>query len=191
MDQQPVARGSRRFASLSTFQAVSLWLAAALAVYAAPASMAAEPAPLKIAVFDFELEDGSAGGGVIAVDETDTENLRLAAEEARDLLEASGRYKIVDIGAAADEVVSAGGIRRCNGCEGPLARQLGADRSMAGIVKRITRTEYTLQIFVRDTRTGEVLSNAFTGLRMGANYSWPRGVKWLMTNRILSQTGAQ
>jgi hypothetical protein len=43
-----------------------------------------------------------------------------------------------------------------------------------------------LQILVRDAQTGAVLSNNFTGLRMGANYAWPRGVKWLMENRILS-----
>jgi hypothetical protein len=56
---------------------------------------------------------------------------------------------------------------------------------MAGIITRITRTEYTLQIAVRNTGTGAIVSNAFTGLRMGANYSWPRGVKWLVNNRIL------
>ena len=57
---------------------------------------------------------------------------------------------------------------------------------MTGVVNRISRTEYTLLIRIVDARSGAVVSNSFTGLRMGANYSWPRGVKWLMDNRVLS-----
>lgn len=165
--------------------ALAAGLAFALSLSAVQPSNTAEPALVKIAVFDFELDDRSAGGGIIAPDAADAEHLRLSAEEARRLLAASGRYSIVDASGAAEAVSAAGGLRNCNGCEGPLARKLGAEQSMAGILTRITRTEYTLQIVVRDARTGAVLSNAFTGLRMGANYSWPRGTKWLVSNRIL------
>lgn len=62
---------------------------------------------------------------------------------------------------------------------------------MIGVVTRVSRTEYTFQALVRDTRTGEIVSNDSTGLRMGANYSWPRGVKWLMKNRVLSAERAE
>ncbi|MEW7986794.1 MAG: DUF2380 domain-containing protein [Candidatus Thiodiazotropha sp.] len=79
-----------------------------------------------------------------------------------------------------------GSIQHCNGCEGPLAKRLGADLSLIGIITRIIRTEYTLQILVRDTRTGAVVSNDYTELRMGTNYAWPRGVKWLLKNKTLS-----
>jgi hypothetical protein len=62
---------------------------------------------------------------------------------------------------------------------------------MVGVVTRVSRTEYTLQILIRDSQTGAVVSNDFTGLRMGTNDSWPRGVKWLMNNRILPTQRAQ
>ena len=107
------------------------------------------------------------------------------------MLSASGRYSIVDTGSVAGEVISAGGIQHCNGCDGPLAKKLGADQSMVGVFTRVSRVEYTLQIVVRDTQTGAVVSNNFTGLRMGANYAWSRGVKWLMNNRILSAQRAE
>ena len=129
---------------------------------------------------------GGAGGGIVDQDPIDTEKLQLSTDEARRLLSASGRYSIVDTGSAEDELISAGGIQHCNGCESPLAEELGADQSMVGIITRVTRTEYTIQILVRDTETGAVMSNDFTGLRMGANYSWPRGVKSLMNKSILS-----
>jgi hypothetical protein len=160
---------------------------AALALFALQPAKAAEPEIVKIAVFDFELADKSAGGSMIGQDAVDTEHLKTSTEQARRMLSASGRYAIVDASSVSDDVASAGGIQHCNGCEGPLAARLGADQSMVGLITRVSRTEYTLQILVRDTQTGAVVSNVFTGLRMGTNDSWPRGVKWLMSNKILAQ----
>jgi hypothetical protein len=140
----------------------------------------AEPAAIRIAVFDFALDDRSAGRGVIDQDPVDIESLKKSTEEARRMLSAAGPFSVVDASSAADEVMAAGGIQHCNGCEVALAKELGADQSVIGVFTRITRTEYTLQILVRDAQTGAVLANASTGLRMGANYSWPRGVTWLM-----------
>jgi hypothetical protein len=160
-------------------------LAAALSFVAAHPSKAAERGPVKIAVFDFELDDRSAGRGIIGPDTTDTENLKASTEEARRMLSASGRYSVVDASGAASEAISTGAIQYCDGCEATRAKKLGADQSMAGLFTRVTRTEYMLQIVIRDTETGEIVSDFRTGLRMGANYSWPRGVKWLMNNRIL------
>jgi hypothetical protein len=166
-------------------------LAAALTVLAAQPSKAAEAAVVKIAVFEFELHDTSAAGGVIAQDAIDTENLKKSTEEVRNQLSASGRYTIVDTSSVAGEVVAAGGVQHCKGCDGPLAKKLGADQSLVGVVTRVSRAEYTIQILVRDAATGEVLSNNYTGLRMGANYSWPRGVKSLMKSKFLSGQPAQ
>ena len=164
---------------------------AALTVFVVQPSKAAEPELIKIAVFDFELDDRSAGRDIIGEDAIDTENLITSTEEARRMLSASGRYSIVDTSAAAGEVTSAGGIQYCNGCEGPLAKELGADLAMIGVFTRVSRTEYTLQVLVRDAGSGTVVLNTSTGLRMGANYSWPRGVKWLMDNRILPAQRAE
>jgi hypothetical protein len=178
------AGGRRNRLAASARRALVAILAAASILLATRPCAAAEAAVIKIAVFEFELIDRSAGGGIIAQDAIDTENLRKSTEEARRLLAASGRYGIVDTGSVAAELVSAGGLQHCNGCDGPLARSLGADQSMIGLVTRVNRTEYTLQVVVRDAETGAILSNHFTGLRMGANYAWPRGVRWVM-ERIL------
>lgn len=145
---------------------------------------------VRIAVFDLELDDRSAGGGVIGPDARDAEYLRQTTEDARRMLAASDRYTVVATGSVAGEIAAAGGIRHCNGCDGPLALTLGADQTMIGVVTRVSRTEYTLQLVIRDARTGATVSDNFSGLRMGANYSWPRGVKWLMINRILPAASA-
>jgi hypothetical protein len=165
---------------------------AAALMLAAPGASAADAAePIKIAVFDFVLDDRSAAGGGLAGDPIDAENLRKSTDEARRRLADSGRYGIIDTAGLADEVDAAGGVQHCDGCDAPLAGTLGADQSMVGVVTRVSRTEYTIQIVVRDTGTSDVVSNSFTGLRMGANYAWPRGVKWLMENQILAAKTAE
>ena len=145
---------------------------------------AAAAEPVKIAVFDFELNDVSGGSGIIAQDAADTEHLKKATEDARRRLAASGRYSIVDTGSVAD--VPRQGVQHCNGCEAALADKLGADQSMAGVVTRVARIVYTVQITVRDAKTGALVSNSFSGGQLGANDSWPRGVKVLMDGRVLS-----
>jgi Protein of unknown function (DUF2380) len=157
----------------------------ALILTAAAPSHAAEPLPVRMAVFDFELDDRSAAGGLIAKDAIDDENLKKSTEEARQRLAASGRYAIVDTASVAGQLISAGGVQSCNGCEAALAEKLGADQSMSGVFARVGRTEYTLQVVIRDARTGAILSNTFSGLRMGANYAWPRAVTSLIDNKIL------
>ena len=166
-------------------------LAAAVAIFTTQPFAAAEAEPTKIAVFEFELKDTSAGGGVIAADAVDTENLKKSTDEARRVLSESGRYSVVDTSSVAGEVTSAGGIQACDGCDGPLATRLGADQSMVGVVTRVSRTEFTLQILIREAETGEVVFSDFSGLMLGANYAWPRIAKRLVSNSLLAEEGAQ
>ena len=169
----------------------SLALAAAAAATWAfiPVPLAIAADPIKIAVFEFELIDSTASGGLIAKDAVDIENLKEAGEVARRMLSASGRYSVLDTSSVRGEVK--GDIQDCRGCEAGLAGKLGADQSMVGIVTRVGRVEHTVQIVVRDARTGDIVSNSFSGLRMGANYSWPRAVTSLMNNKILAPQQAQ
>src|SRR5258708_34101090 len=57
-------------------------------------SRAAEPEPVKIAIFDFELDDRSAAGGVIGPDAGGAENLKKTTDEARQRRRESGHSLI-------------------------------------------------------------------------------------------------
>ena len=148
-------------------------------------SAAANP-PVKLAIFDFELEDFSAGGQLIGESPADTAQLKVATGEARRLIAQSARYSLVDVSGAEAETVTAHSLRKCNGCDAGVAFKLGADQSMIGIVTRISRMEYTVGFQIRDARNGAVIVNKQTDLRMGANYSWSRGVVWLIQNHLLN-----
>src|SRR5439155_18452973 len=56
------------------------------------AARAQTPGPVKLAIFEFELEDFSGAGGVVAETADDTAELKRATGEARQLIAQSGRY---------------------------------------------------------------------------------------------------
>src|SRR6478609_8663140 len=171
----------RTFSLIPASAIVFAWLAAA------GAAETAAPSPIKMAVFPFELEDFSAGAGYVPPDDIDREQLRLSTEEARRLIAASGRYQLVDVSAANNEVAKAGKLRDCDGCDARIAEGLNADQSMIGIVTRITRMEYAVTYKIRDARSGALVDVKQTDLRMGANVAWSRGARWLIENRLLEQ----
>ncbi|WGD56026.1 DUF2380 domain-containing protein [Bradyrhizobium sp. CB1650] len=144
----------------------------------------AAPPPIALAVFEFELDDNTAApaDGLAAADSS---YLAEATAAVRDALGQSGRYRIVDVGGAHEDAVSSRSLRDCNGCDAAIAGKLGADQSLIGVVRRVSRTEYTVGFQVRDARTGAVVSRGDSGLRMGADYSWKRGAVRLVSDRLI------
>jgi hypothetical protein len=162
--------------------------AAALAAFPAWADA---PAPIKLAIFDFELEDFSAGASVTGQSPADTTDLKNATDQIRRLLAQSGRYRLIDGDNADAAAAKDHALHDCNGCDAAIAMKLGADESFVGTVKRISRMEYTVRFAIRDARTGAVVADADSGLRMGANYSWSRGAAQLVSDRLLGRSDQQ
>src|SRR5690606_29926467 len=131
-----------------------------------------------IAVFDFELEDGSAGASIAGDAKRDEAYLKATSEQVRKLLEQSGRYRVVKVDGARS-------LQDCDDCDAAIAKELGADQSLVGVVRRITRTEYVVGFQIRDANSGEVLSRHETDLLMGADYSWSRGAARLVKEKLL------
>jgi hypothetical protein len=162
--------------------AASALCAAMLAAFAAGAATAG---PISLALFDFELEDFSAGATATGDAPADTAQLANVTNEVRQLFAQSGRYRLVDIGGVDAPGAKAHLLHECNGCDAAIALKLGAEQSFVGVVRRISRTEYMVRFQIRDARTGAVLAEGDSGLRMGADYSWNRGAARLVRDRVL------
>ena len=78
-------------------------------------------APIKIAVFAFELEDFSA-----AAKQGEASYLAQSTEEAKQQLLQSGRYRLIDTTDADIGAAKGQGLRNCKGCEAAIAMKLGA-----------------------------------------------------------------
>jgi Protein of unknown function (DUF2380) len=152
---------------------------------------AAGPEPIKLAIFDFELDDFSAGASSAGEAPADTKYLADVTSEVRRLFAQSGRYRLVDVGGADAEPVRNHTLHTCDGCEAAIARQLGAEQSLVGVVKRISRTEYQVRLQIRDAGTGAIIADEDSGLRMGADYSWSRGARRLVQDRLLATSDQQ
>lgn len=146
---------------------------------------AAQPARIALAVFDFELEDTTAAASGTGVAASDATYLAEVTNGVREFLGQSGRYHVIDVSGAGAEAVKTHTLRDCSGCEAAIAEKLGADQSLIGVVRRVSRTEYTIGFQVRAARTGAVVSRGDSGLRMGADYSWKRGAVRLVSDRLI------
>ena len=163
--------------ALAVFGWVLPWVAAA----------SAAPDPLRVAVLDFELIDTSLEGASRGIDNTETVRLTHISKLLRDLLGASGKYKVVDLAPAAAKIADAGLIHGCNGCDIAIADTLGAERVITGTVQKISTLILTLSIFEREVATGRNVQVATAQIRGNTDQSWTRGVEWLVRNQLLAE----
>jgi hypothetical protein len=153
-----------------------------------PAVPVATSAPLKLAIFDFELDDTSAAPSETPSDATE---LAKTTEAVRELLTQSGRYVAVPISKTDADAMKNHRVHDCDGCDARIALDQGADQSLVGVIGRVSRTEYTVSFRLRDARTGAIVAGADSGLRMGANYSWSRGAARLIRDQLLEVQAQQ
>ena len=144
--------------------ALSCWVAYA----AADSFPSTTTPPIKIAVFEFELEDFSAAGQAKAV-AAETSYLAQATDEAEQQLRASGRYTVIDAVHSDISAAKGQGLRNCGGCEAPIALSLGAEQALIGVVTKISMTEYTVRFRISSAQDGGPISTYSTDLRMGAD----------------------
>lgn len=159
---------------------------ALLAASLAPLAASPEPQPrIKLAVFDVELDDFSAGGPLAGESPAETEMLHHATALARERLAQSGLFEIVDGSASAHEMVKSHWLRKCNACEAAIARDLGADMSFLAFFRKVSVMEQYLEFRIRDARTGELMNVSKTDLRGETEESWSRAMTWLIRYQLV------
>lgn len=168
------------FAKSVSILATIIGLALASPVHAATTSTP------KLAIFDFELADFTAGGPIGGESPAETARLKLVTNLARRLIGRSGRYQLVDTTPAdGEENVKDHWLRNCNGCDADIGRKLGADEVFLGTVQKISVLVHTVVFQIRDTRTGKTILNVQTDFRGDTDESWSRSVAWLIEHRLL------
>jgi len=141
-------------------------------------------APIKIAVFNFELEDISPAASLEGATTSTAATMDKVSSAARQVLVQSGRYSLVDVSNANAKPVTEKTLRDCDGCDAAIALQLGAEQSLVGVVRRVTMTDYYVLVQIRDARTGKILD------QQAANFAgdgWASGVAALIRHQVLAQ----
>jgi hypothetical protein len=160
--------------------------AAALVMLSASAAQpaAVTAAPVKLAVFDFELEDLSPAQAYLNRPTSSADTLAQVTAAARKQLAESGRYQLVDVQQATGKAATEHTLRNCDGCEAGIAQVLGAEQSLLGVVTRATQTDYYVRIEIRDARSGKLVNQQEANFA-GSEEGWPSGVRMLIKHQVL------
>ncbi|MBG0800855.1 DUF3280 domain-containing protein [Methylocystis sp. H4A] len=160
-------------------------LSALITIATGAVARAQSSPPFKLAVFDIELDDFTAGGPIAGESPEETARLQRMTALARELLTQSGLFEIVDGSAATDQRVKDHWLRKCNGCDADIARRLGADLSFVCFFRKVSVMEQYLEMRIRDARTGELAHISQTDLRGETDQSWTRALKFLMRYHLV------
>ncbi len=142
----------------------------------APAADAAE----RLAVFPFELVNTS----LEPTRPEETARLAAVTELARQRFAAAG-FAVVDTAPVEPEIAVVSSLRGCNGCEGPLARQLGAEFAAIGWVQKVSNLILNVNLQIRDVVSGRLVQSGSVDIRGNTDESWRRGTLYLLEHRIL------
>jgi hypothetical protein len=140
--------------------------------------------PPKLAIFDFELVDTSLPGEFYG---SKPEEARLAhiSDQLRKELAESGRFQVLDIAPVRDAARHSN-LQACGGCDLKLAGQLGADLEITGMVQKVSNLIINLNIYLRDVKTGNMITAASADMRGNTDESWSRTMSYLIRNRLLA-----
>jgi hypothetical protein len=150
----------------------------------------AQAAALRAAVFDFELVDTSLEGEMMGKSAVETARLKMLSDRLRDALAASGTYEIVDIAPFREEAFRSN-LQSCGGCDRRMARELGAEVAVTGVVQKVSNLILNINIYIRDAATGALLDGGSADIRSNTDESWTRGLDWLLKHRILKPEATQ
>jgi hypothetical protein len=155
---------------------------AALLLSWAPTRAAELP---KLAVFDFELIDTSLQGEMSGKRGDEQDRLMRTGDQLRRELGESGRFQILDI-APVNAAAHQSNLQACGGCDVKLARDLGADLYVTGVVQKVSNLILNMNIYLRDVHSGKAIAVMSADLRGNTDESWTRTMSWLIRNRLLA-----
>lgn len=164
---------------------VGLAVALSLACATVAATGAVQPTPIKIAVFDFELDDASPAAAFLGQSTSSAALMAKVSSAAREELEHSGRYRVIDASQLDPKLLGERSLKNCAGCEAGIALRLGAEQSLIGVVRRVTQTDYYVTVLIRDARSGKIVDQQEANFA-GGEEGWASGVRMLIRHQILA-----
>jgi hypothetical protein len=147
------------------------------------ASVAGQAEARSAAVLATTLIDSSTEGDYFGAREDEAARVRMMTERLAEAFAARG-WEIVDTAPAAGTIERVMNPSRCNGCDAKIARGLGADVAVTAEVQKVSNLILTINVYVRDAESGELLRLGNADIRSNTDASWRRGLDYVLENRI-------
>jgi len=141
-------------------------------------------ARLRTAFMPFTLEDTSHPNPGARPDPADVARLRRVEEEVMRLLQQSGGYVAVSTKPLASAIAE-NDLAGCDGCAVVLAREVGAQAVVTGVVQKVSDLIISMNIAIQAVPSGRLIAAGSVDLRGDNDQSWRRGAAWLVSHRLL------
>lgn len=150
----------------------------ALLTLAAPVAAGAEPLGT-VAFFGLHLLDESLQTQTNGADPEETARLHRLEQTVRDRFETGG-YTLVDIGPIQEQLDRVVNPAKCYGCDTRMAATLGADYALVGEVQKVSNLILTMNLQLRDAKTGETVKGRVVDIRANTDEAWQRGMRYIL-----------
>jgi hypothetical protein len=160
------------------------FLVGSMIILSSPGSAAeADPAPRVMAVFPVELFDTSGEGEKPG----QAERLVLATRTLTDLLERTGRYKVVDLAPYAARIAATEPRYTCNGCWRGIAKETGAELAAIAVVHKISTLKSTASLYIADLAGDRYIAAAHGSFRGDDDKAYVRALTFLVNQRLAAK----
>jgi hypothetical protein len=139
----------------------------------------------RLAVFDFEMIDSSLDGEMRGTRADEQARLMRTGDQVRKELGESGKFQILDI-APINAAAHQSHLQACGGCDVTLARELGADLEITGVVQKVSNLILNINAYMRDVHTGKLVAGGSVDMRGNTDESWSRATRYLVRERLLA-----
>ena len=135
-----------------------------------------------IAVFDFELVDGSLDGEINGIKADEQNRLQLLSSQLREWINSIDGQNACDMEPVRAEAHAAN-LSAC-GCIPRLAQAVGGDLAIASSVHKVSNLILNIRVDVFDARSNRLLAQFNADIRSNSDNSWKRGLQWLIDHRL-------
>ncbi|HEY9039013.1 MAG TPA: DUF3280 domain-containing protein [Roseovarius sp.] len=123
--------------------------------------------------------DTSTEGAYNAPRQDEADRLALLEEEVRKQFTDQG-LTLLDLAPIAEKLESTTNPANCYGCEIRMARELGADYVLVGVVQKVSNLILAMNLVMRDVATEKVVASRVVDIRSNTDDSWLRGMRYIL-----------
>ncbi|WP_417604592.1 DUF3280 domain-containing protein [Primorskyibacter flagellatus] len=89
-------------------------------------------------------------------------------------------YRFLDLAPVQEELDRIVNPAKCYGCDARMAMKLGADFALVGEVQKISNLILTMNLQLRDPKTGQTVKGRVVDIRSNTDESWLRGMRYIL-----------
>ncbi|WOS64978.1 DUF3280 domain-containing protein [Sinorhizobium fredii] len=150
-------------------------------------ALAAPDKPLmpgaKLAFLGLTFIDLSTEGAYNGVRADEAARIELLKSATRDRFVEEG-FIILSNDPVATELAATVNPADCYGCDVRMAARLGADYVLVGEVRKVSNLVLSINLVLRDARSGETLRGFAVDIRSNTDDSWLRGMRYILKNHF-------